>query len=291
MTLPHRHVLGMRVDHLEFGDAAKLIAAWAAAAPTCVARDAAAACDDAAGPGRYVCAANVHMTMAAHDDPAFRAVVNGAALVVPDGQPMVWALRALRLPQQARVRVAPDLLLDLFAACAARGLKLGLYGGTPETLQAFVTYLGDDFPGLDVAYAWSPPFRPLTEAEDDAVVREVRAAGVQLLLVGIGCPKQEKWMAAHAGAAGVAGACGAGVAADGSGAALPCVMVGVGAAFDMLSGKTGDAPAWMRSRGLEWVYRLGQEPRRLWRRYLIQNPRFVLHFAAQVARQRLSRRG
>jgi N-acetylglucosaminyldiphosphoundecaprenol N-acetyl-beta-D-mannosaminyltransferase len=224
------------------------------------------------GHADYVCAANVHMAMQAHDDAAFCAVVNGAALVVPDGQPMVWALRLLGLPQRARVRMAPDLLLDLFAACDARTLKLGLYGGTSETLRVFVGHLTDRFPRLDIAYAWSPPFRPLTSDEDDNVLREVNDAGVQVLLVGIGCPKQERWMAAHADR-------------------LDCVMIGVGAAFDMLAGKTGDAPAWMRSRGLEWVYRLGQEPTRLWRRYLIQNPRFVAHFAAQVVRERLSRPG
>jgi N-acetylglucosaminyldiphosphoundecaprenol N-acetyl-beta-D-mannosaminyltransferase len=259
--MPNRPVLGMRVDSIEAPEAAEAIQAMAARNQ-----------GGEAPPGRYVSAANVHMTMTAHDDADFRAVVNGAALVVPDGQPMVWALRALGLPQRARVRMAPDLLLDLFAACARRGLKLGLYGGTPETLQTFVTYLGENFPTLDVAYAWSPPFRPLTLEEDDAVVRAVSTAGVHLLLVGIGCPKQEKWMAAHADR-------------------LSCVMLGVGAAFDMLAGKTGDAPAWMRARGLEWVYRLSQEPGRLWRRYLIQNPRFVLHFAAQVVRQRLLRRG
>lgn len=263
-ALSSRSVLGMRVDNVESDVAGRLIADWAAVA-------AAPGPGAEAPPGRYVCAANVHMTMAAHDDAAFRAVVNAAALVVPDGQPMVWALRALGLPQRARVRMAPDLLIELFAACEARGLKLGLYGGTPGTLQAFVGYLRDSFPKLGVAYAWSPPFRPLSPEEDAAVVREASAAGVQLLLVGIGCPKQEKWMAAHADR-------------------LSCVLMGVGAAFDMLGGKTGDAPAWMRARGLEWVYRLGQEPARLWRRYLIQNPRFVLHFAAQLVRERLAGR-
>lgn len=251
----------MRVDCIESDDVVRRIASWAAVRP-----------GSEAVPGRYICAANVHMTMEAHDDPAFRAVVNDAALVVPDGQPMVWALRALGLSQRARVRVAPDLLIELFAACEARHLKLGLYGGAPDTLQAFVGQVSDRFPRLDIAYAWSPPFRPLTTEEDDAVLREVTDARVQVLLVGIGCPKQEKWMAAHAGR-------------------LDCVMVGVGAAFDMLAGVTGDAPPWMRARGLEWVYRLGQEPSRLWRRYLIQNPRFVAHLSTQLVCDRLLRRG
>ena len=253
----------MRVDSIEAPEAVDAVMALAAPGD---------ADEGARSRADYVCAANVHMVMEAHDDAAFRAVVNGAALVVPDGQPMVWALRALGLPQRARVRMAPDLLLELVAACEARHLKLGLYGGRPETLRVFVDHLQDHFPSLDIVYAWSPPFRPLAREEDDAVVREANGAGVQMLLVGIGCPKQEKWMAAHA-------------------ERLDCVMIGVGAAFDMLAGKTGDAPAWMRTRGLEWTFRLGQEPSRLWRRYLIQNPRFVTHFAAQVVRERFPRRG
>jgi N-acetylglucosaminyldiphosphoundecaprenol N-acetyl-beta-D-mannosaminyltransferase len=261
----------MRVDAVESAEAAALIAAWAAAS--------AAAAGGRAGeaaPARYVCAANVHMTMEAHDDPAFQAVVNAADLVVPDGQPMVWALRALGLAQERRVRVTPDLLIELFAACEARGLRVGLYGGTPETLERFVAFLREGFPDLDVPFAWSPPFRPLTADEDADVVRRIREAGVQLLLVGIGCPKQERWMAAHAGGAAV-----------GAGAApLPCVMFGVGAAFDMLSGRTKNAPAWMRDRGLEWLFRLATEPRRLWRRHLRSNPRFLVLFALQALRSR-----
>ena len=130
-------ILGMRVDHVEFDTATALISDWAAAAP---------------GSGRVVCAANVHMAMEAHDDPGFRAIVNAADLVVPDGVPMVWAQRALGLPQQRRVRVTPDLLLELFAICEARGIRLGLYGGTPESLPAFVKCLADAVPRLEVPY-------------------------------------------------------------------------------------------------------------------------------------------
>lgn len=262
MTAPHdrtagcagrasRHVLGMRVDHVEFAPAAGLIADWAAAPDT----------------GRTVCAANVHMTMEAHDDPAFRAVVNAANLVLPDGVPMVWALRALGLPQERRVRVTPDLVVELFALCEARGIEVGLYGGTPQALAAFKALLAETLPGLKVTYAWSPPFRPLTPAEDAAVVRDIAAAGVRLLLVGLGCPKQEKWMDAHRDR-------------------LDCVAFGVGAAFDMFAGRIGNAPPWMRDTGLEWLYRLGTEPRRLWRRYLYHNPRFLALVAVQVVRSR-----
>jgi N-acetylglucosaminyldiphosphoundecaprenol N-acetyl-beta-D-mannosaminyltransferase len=247
-----RHVLGMRVDHIEFSAAAKLIADWAAAAP------------DRA---RSICAANVHMVMVAHDDSAYRALVNRADLVVPDGVPMVWALRALGVPQQRRVRVTPDLLIEILVTCEVRGVKVGLYGGTPQTLASLTTLLAQALPDLELAYAWSPPFGPLTPTEDAAVVEQIMATGVQLLLVGIGCPKQEMWMDAHRDH-------------------LDCVMFGVGAAFDMFAGKTGNAPAWMSDRGLEWVYRLESEPRRLWRRHVFNDPRFLVLLALQTARER-----
>jgi N-acetylglucosaminyldiphosphoundecaprenol N-acetyl-beta-D-mannosaminyltransferase len=165
------------------------------------------------------------------------------------------------------VRVSPDLLLELFAGCEAKGLRLGLYGGSPETLDHFTAFLRREYPRLQLACAISPPFRPPTPEEDARYTKEIREAGVQLLLVGIGCPKQERWVAAHRDH-------------------LPCVMFGVGAAFDLLGGRTRNAPAWMRDIGLEWVYRLLLEPRRLWRRYIYHNPRFVALFARQLAAER-----
>lgn len=253
---PCLHVLGMRVDHVDFDAAAKLIANWAANAPA---------------RGRIVCAANVHMTMEAHDDHAFQKIVSDADLVVPDGVPIVWAQRALGLPQRRRVRVTPDLLLELFARFEARGIILGLYGGTPQSLRTFTEFLADAAPRLEVAYAWSPPFRPLTASEDRDVVERVRSAGVQLLLVGLGCPKQEKWMHAHA-------------------EQLPCVMFGVGAAFDLFGGRTREAPRWTRDIGLEWAYRLVQQPRRLWRRHALHDPRFIGLLAWQVVSRLRDRR-
>lgn len=245
----------MRVDAVEFDAAARTILSWAAAPAS-----------ESAGAlrGCYVCAANVHMTMLAHDDPAFRSVINAADLVLPDGQPVAWALRILGLPQRRRVRVTPDLVLQLFAGAEARHVKVGLYGGSAETLRAFVSRLHDYYPRLDLAYAWDPPFRPLTRDEDVKQTEQIRASGTQLLLVGLGCPKQERWMAEHYGE-------------------LQCVLVGVGAAFDMLGGKTRNAPVWMQERGLEWVFRLASEPRRLWRRHVMNDPRFL----ALLARQRL----
>lgn len=161
----HRFVLGMRVDHIEFAAAADRIVEWAQASSDL---------------GRYVCAANVHMTMEAHDDVAYRSVVNCADLVLPDGVPLVWALRAFGLPQSRRVRVTPDLLLVLFAACEVRGLKVGLYGGTPDILAAFVSFLKTATPDLELVFSHSPPFRPLTPSEDreitDASTPPVRSS-------------------------------------------------------------------------------------------------------------------
>lgn len=239
-------VLGLAVHCIEFAPAAELVHSW---------------CEN--GGGRMVCAANVHMVMEAWDDHSFRAQVNRADLVVADGQPMVWALRLQGQPQQRRVRVSPDFLLRLFELASKSGTVLGLYGGQEQTLSTFRASLEAPYPRLKVGFAYAPPFRPLSREEDLAVIDEIRSAGVQLLLVGIGCPKQEKWMAEHRDK-------------------LDCVMIGVGAAFDLFGGRTTEAPRWMRGVGLEWTYRLAREPRRLWRRYLKQNPRFVAWFAVQL---------
>jgi N-acetylglucosaminyldiphosphoundecaprenol N-acetyl-beta-D-mannosaminyltransferase len=242
----------MRVDHIEFPGAVDLIVDWTKMSP---------------GRGRYVCAANVHMTMEAYDDPAYRRMINAADLVLPDGVPLVWALRALGLPQQRRIRVTPDILLTLFAICETGGLKVGLYGSTPRTVDAFLAFLREATPDLEVAFSHSPPFRPLTESEDREITEQIDHSGVQLLLVGLGCPKQEKWMADHAGR-------------------LHCVMFGVGAAFEMFAGNTRNAPEWMRDRGLEWLFRLASEPRRLWRRHVRNDPRFLLLLCRQVLHMR-----
>ncbi len=222
-----------------------------------------------AGQSRYVCVANVHTAMESYDSAAFRNVTDQADLVVPDGMPLVWASRLLWSRGQQRV-YGPDLTLDICARAAQEGTPVALYGGTNETLEALTRRLLDRFPGLQFVCRISPLFRPLTEEEDAAYTRQLVESGARIIFVGIGCPKQERWMAAHKGR-------------------IPAVMIGVGAAFDFLSGRVRQAPAWMQRAGLEWLFRLAMEPKRLWWRYFKHNPRFVLLFALQLAGIKLFR--
>ena len=246
MSPASRSVIGMRVDATSYAEAAGRVVGWG--------RENRSA---------YVCVANVHMAMEAFDSAAFRRVVNGADVVTPDGRPLVWALRWLGVRGATQVRGA-DLISAIVEKAARENVPVGLYGGTEETLDRLVPALQRRFPGVRIACRISPPFRPLTREEDEAFVREISASGAGVLLVGLGCPKQENWMSEHRGR-------------------VPAAMVGVGAAFDFFSGRAPQAPRWMQAAGLEWLYRFAREPRRLWRRYLKHNPRFAAIFAAQYA--------
>lgn len=246
--VPSRRILGMRVDATRYAGAAGAIL------------------DMARAGGGSVCVASVHMVMEAFDDPAFRRLVNASELVTPDGVPLVWALRLLGVRDARRV-YGPALLPEVCARAEAQGVPVGFYGGHRGVLDVLLATLRARFPRLEVPFGFSPPFRPLTPDEDARVVDAIAASGARVLFVGLGCPRQERWMAAHR-------------------ERLSCAMVGVGAAFDFLAGAKPQAPAWMQDAGLEWLFRLASEPRRLWRRYLIHNPRFVFHFARQLARGR-----
>jgi N-acetylglucosaminyldiphosphoundecaprenol N-acetyl-beta-D-mannosaminyltransferase len=205
------------------------------------------------------------MVMEGHDLPAYQQVVNGADLVTPDGMPLVWALRRLGVPAQQRV-YGPDLALAVAAAAADAGIPIGLYGGREDVLADLQASYRQRFPALRVVYAHSPPFRELSAAEDAAVVQEIRDSGARILFVGLGCPKQECWMAKHRGR-------------------VPAVMLGVGAAFDFHAGRVRQAPGWLQRAGLEWLFRLFMEPRRLWYRYLKHNPRFLWLLARQLRQE------
>jgi N-acetylglucosaminyldiphosphoundecaprenol N-acetyl-beta-D-mannosaminyltransferase len=216
----------------------------------------------------YICVAATHTVMVAHEDAETMNSVLGADLVVPDGQPLVWALRALGRRLPGRV-YGPDLMLRHCERAAQNGTRIFLYGGRNQgALVQLTLNLRRQFPGLRVVGGVSPPFRDLEDDELDAVAAEINRSGADVVWVGIGVPKQEKWMAAmrHRLRAPV--------------------LVGVGAAFDFHAGLVPQAPSWMQSSGLEWAFRLAQEPRRLWKRYLRYNPRFVAGFARQLLRGR-----
>jgi N-acetylglucosaminyldiphosphoundecaprenol N-acetyl-beta-D-mannosaminyltransferase len=214
------------------------------------------------GESRYICAANVHTIMDAYDSPGFMRVIRKADLVVPDGMPLVWIMRAKGQRRQTRV-YGPTLMLHVLEAAARGNLPVGFYGSRPEVLHELTKRMQPRYKGLNVAFSCSPPFREMSREEDLAIIEQINQSGVRILFVGLGCPKQEIWMAEHHGK-------------------VNAVMLGVGAAFDFHAGLKPQAPAWMQTVGLEWLFRLGTEPRRLWKRYLYHNPRFVFLAVADL---------
>ncbi len=221
----------------------------------------------------YVCVAAVHTVMACQEDPVLHEAVRQASFTVPDGQPLVWALRRLGHRIEDRV-YGPELMDRACARAAATGRRFYLYGGrTQGALVELARLLRLRHPGLQIVGGHAPPFRPLSDAEDDAIARDIDRSGADVVWVGIGVPKQEKWMARMRDR----------IAAP--------VLIGVGAAFDFHAGLVPQAPQALQRLGLEWAFRLAHEPRRLWRRYLRYNPRFVAGFARQYARHVRSARG
>jgi N-acetylglucosaminyldiphosphoundecaprenol N-acetyl-beta-D-mannosaminyltransferase len=247
-----RRILGMRVDATSYAHAAQEILRWARQ-----------------GEPRYVCVATVNNVIEARDNPDYGAAMEAADLVTPDGMPLVWGLRLLGVADATRV-YGPDLTPVVCHLAAGQGIPVGFYGGSEAVLETLTAKLARRFPGLQIAYASSPPFRPLTPDEKRRTIEDLNRSGVRILFVGLGAPKQERWMAAHKHE-------------------VNAVMLGVGAAFDFLAGRKRQAPRLVQRLGLEWLYRLVHEPRRLWRRYLYRNPRFVVLFAAQLLRERWSR--
>ena len=244
-------VLGVRFHATRYTEATDRVMRWAARAES-----------------RAVFCSNTHSTIEARDDAGFRDVLNRADLNTPDGVPIVWAMRHQGLDAD-RV-YGPDLTLYVLRAAAAEGVPVGFYGSTPETLAALLAELPALAPGLEVACALSPPFRPLSEAEDEAFTAEIVASGARVLFVGLGCPRQERWVDAHRDR-------------------IPAVMLAVGAAFDFHAGRVPQAPPVLQRAGLEWAFRLVQEPRRLWRRYARVVPGFVWGYALQALRTRRRR--
>jgi N-acetylglucosaminyldiphosphoundecaprenol N-acetyl-beta-D-mannosaminyltransferase len=205
---------------------------------------------------RYICLTSVFNVMLSYDDPHFRLVHNSAGLVAPDGMPMVWISRLRGRTDIDRV-YGPDLMLALCAHSRSRGYRHFFYGGSPGVAELLVHRLGERFPGLQTVGTYSPPFRPLTEHEDECIVEMINRAEPDVVWVGLGCPKQELWMYEHVDR-------------------VRGVLIGVGAAFDFHAGTKRQAPRWVQRSGLEMVFRVLTEPRRLWRRFLWNHPRFVL---------------
>lgn len=203
----------------------------------------------------YVCVTGVHGVMESQRDPFLREIHNASGLTTPDGMPMVWAGR---IAGAGISRVyGPDLMLALCERAAARGWSSYFYGGRPGVPERLTARLVERFPGLPIAGIHSPPFGPVTPEEDEGIVQAINAAKPDIVWVGLSTPKQERWMAAHVDRLEAP------------------VLIGVGAAFDIHAGTLAQAPVWMQRSGLEWLYRLIREPRRLWRRYLFNNPVFV----------------
>jgi N-acetylglucosaminyldiphosphoundecaprenol N-acetyl-beta-D-mannosaminyltransferase len=215
----------------------------------------------------WLSAAAVHLVMVAQeDDETRRAVLQ--AMTVPDGQPLVWALRALGHSQASRV-YGPELMARYCERSARSGVRMYLYGGrTDEALRQLRERLLERYPGLQIVGGYSPPFRALSSEEERDIAAAINASGADVVWVGTGQPKQEKWMAAMRGRLDAP------------------ILAGVGAAFDFHAGIVPQAPAWMQRVGLEWSYRLSREPRRLWRRYARYNPRFVAGFVRQYVAHR-----
>ena len=232
-------VIGVRVDSTSYSHATKMVLDWAMRLES-----------------RYICAANVHMLMEAYDSPKYSEIVNSADLVTPDGMPLVWVMHLKGQKDQQRV-YGPTLMLHVLEAAVREAVPVGFYGSSPEVLQSLLAKMQDRFPNLNVVYSFSPPFQEISQQENVEIIKHINASSVRILFIGLGCPKQEKWMAEHRGK-------------------INAVMLGVGAAFDFHAGVKPQAPAWMQKIGLEWLYRLIAEPRRLWWRYLYHNPRFVI---------------
>ena len=233
-----RKILGVKIAASSYREAAEKSIAWAKR-----------------GESRAVFFANVHVLMEAFDDAAFRAKLNAADMVNPDGMPLVWSLRAMGESDATRV-YGPDATDVLLRAAQESGVPVGFYGGSAPTLTMMIAEVRRRHPELEIVFAMSPPFRPLDAAEDEEIIRRISHSGARMLFVGLGCPKQERWIMEHRGR-------------------IPAVMFGVGAAFDFLAGSRPQAPRWMMRNGLEWAFRLASEPRRLSGRYLKHNPRFL----------------
>lgn len=205
--------------------------------------------------GFYICISNVHTTVMSYENEEYCKIQNDAVLALPDGKPLSMVCRRRGFPETQRV-TGPDLMGEIFAISGENGYRHYFYGSTEETVKALQGKLEERYPEIQIAGCYSPPFRLLTKEEDAQVIRRINEARADFVWVGLGAPKQEKWMYAHKGR-------------------VKGLMIGVGAGFDYFAGNIKRAPLWMQKCSLEWLYRLLQDPRRLFKRYLVTNTKFL----------------
>ena len=241
LQLPSIQVLGVRVHMVQMGEALELLEDWMQRRDRC----------------RYVVATQMHGVMEARREPDFKTVLNSADLFVPDGSSLTWVAHRRGFVAQKRV-CGSDLMWGFLELAQGKGYRNFFYGDTEDTLQLLTRKLSEDFPRLNIAGVHSPPFRALTPEEDAQEMRMINESGADIVWVGLGLPKQERWMFEHRHRLNVP------------------VIVGVGAAFKFLSGRVNRAPGWMGDHGLEWLWRFAHEPRRVWRRVLVDGPIFIL---------------
>jgi N-acetylglucosaminyldiphosphoundecaprenol N-acetyl-beta-D-mannosaminyltransferase len=245
-------ILGASIDALSWNEALEKIVTWSARRES-----------------RYVCICNVHSVVTTTRDANFRHVVNEADMATPDGAPIAWSLRRFGFSGQARIN-GPDLMWKYLAEAERLGQKVFFYGSSEPTLAKLASVLALAFPALQIAGMHSPPYRALTQEEDEQEAAMINNSGANIVFVGLGCPKQEKWMAAQRGH-------------------IHAVMVGVGAAFDYHAGVIKRAPLWWQRNGLEWLYRLCSEPKRLMKRYMVTNTLFIIGISRQLINRKMQK--
>jgi N-acetylglucosaminyldiphosphoundecaprenol N-acetyl-beta-D-mannosaminyltransferase len=235
------NVLGVRVDAVQIPDVVSRMEEWIEQCDTC----------------RYIAVTDTHSLMQAQHAASFKKILENADLVVPDGFPLVWLGRRKGFPLRRRV-YGPELMERFCEETSTKGYRHFFYGGAPGVVEDLSVRLAARFSGLQAVGAHCPPYRTLTQAEDEEEVSLINRACADVVWVGLGAPKQERWMAEH------------------QGRLRAPLLIGVGAAFDFHTGRIAQAPPWMRDHGLEWFFRLSREPRRLWQRYLIYGTQFVV---------------
>ncbi len=236
LKIKFRSLLGVKIHRISYRQAVDKILKWSSKRES-----------------RYVCLANVHMVMEAYDSPEFKQILNQAALVTPDGKPLSWLLRSHQV-------CGRELTLQLCQLAQQSLTKVGFYGGKPKVLNTLVVKMQERYPLLQIAYAYSPPFYSLSLEEQNEIIKNIKESGIKILFVGLGCPKQERWMSLNK-------------------TQLPLVMIGIGGAFEVLSGAKPYPPILIQNLGLEWLFRLCLEPKRLWHRNIYHSSRFLIFLA------------